>query len=413
MENDNTPFKILHTSDWHIGATLYGRDRGADHRLMLRQIADIVAEEQPDAVLVSGDIFDTGTPSAASCRLLDEGLMTIVRAGKPGMAVVLTSGNHDSPTRHTAHSAVYSTVGVHTVGSAAITAEADIDALADDMIIPVGGRGYVVAVPYVNPRNMPDGLFGRLLDRVARVNDAGLPVVMMAHLTVADSRYTGHDNSTDGIVGGLESVDIATLGSGYDYLALGHIHCPQQRHVGTAVARYCGTPLAVSFDEAYPHSVTVVEMSTHGEPCRVRTIELPPLHPLVTVGGDRGLPEETLKAELTSVDPDTGAPAIPAGAYIRFNLALPEGVLRPDNTAVPNLARACEDAGYAYCLTQPVLNLRHAGDSDRRILTVDQVRRMDPVDIAADFAAKKGVIWTDELADMLRLTISLAKEDMD
>lgn len=60
-----------------------------------------------------------------------------------------------------------------------------------------------------------------------------------------------------------------------------------------------------------------------------------------------------------------------------------------------------------------MLNLRHAGDSDRRILTVDQVRRMDPVDIAADFAAKKGVIWTDELADMLRLTISLAKEDMD
>lgn len=407
-KSDNKTFKVLHTSDWHLGATLYGRERRDDQQYMLRQLADIVAGEQPHAVIVSGDIFDTATPSAAATRMLDEALMDIVRAGRDGMAVILASGNHDSPSRHVSHSAVYRTIGVHTVGSTLITADADIDRLAHDLIIPVGDRGYVVVVPYVNARNMPPDFFRRLLDIVGNSNKKNLPVVLMAHLTIANSRHTGHDNSTDTIVGGIESTDIAELGSGYDYLALGHIHCPQQwRTADNATARYCGTPYAVSFDEAYTHSVTIVEMQEHGKPCCLRTVELTPLHPLVTIGGANGLNEERLIDELSSTDPDTGAPAIPPGAYIRFNLALPKGVMHPDNTTVPNLARACQAAGYAYCLTNPILDLNQSDNSNGRVFTVDQIRRMDPVEIAADYANKKGADWTDDMAAMLRMVINL------
>lgn len=239
--------KIIHTSDWHLGATLYGHDRLDDHREMLRQLTETVASEQPDAMLVSGDIFDNSSPSAAAERLLDSALMELADAGKRGMKIILTSGNHDSPSRHTTHSAVYSRLGIHTIGSAGITADTDIAEIADRFIIRVGEKGTVIAVPYINRRNMPEGLFDGLTDIVSREISPTLPTVMMAHLPVSRSVTTGHSDADERFVGGCENVEIDSLGHGYDYLALGHIHCPQQWNTDNAIARYCGTPLTYKF----------------------------------------------------------------------------------------------------------------------------------------------------------------------
>lgn len=398
--------KIIHTSDWHLGATLYGHDRLDDHREMLRQLTETVASEQPDAMLVSGDIFDNSSPSAAAERLLDSALMELADAGKPGMKIILTSGNHDSPSRHTTHSAVYSRLGIHTIGSAGITADTDIAEIADRFIIRVGEKGTVIAVPYINRRNMPEGLFDGLTDIVSREISPTLPTVMMAHLPVSRSVTTGHSDADERFVGGCENVEIDSLGHGYDYLALGHIHCPQQWNTGNAIARYCGTPLPISFDESYPHSVTIVELPAAGIIPTVTTLTLKPRRKLVTIAGPDGMDEEELTAALTDAASD-----LPDGTFIRLNLRLPEGTIFPRRETIAHLSALCGDLGLEYCTTNLLRSRRDDAAALHTALTVSEMRDTTEEEIAAGLFRRKGLEWSDELAGLLAEAVAAVKAD--
>lgn len=398
--------KIIHTSDWHLGATLYSHDRLDDHREMLRQLTETVASEQPDAMLVSGDIFDNSSPSAAAERLLDSALMELADAGKRGMKIILTSGNHDSPSRHTTHSAVYSRLGIHTIGSAGITADTDIAEIADRFIIRVGEKGTVIAVPYINRRNMPEGLFDGLTDIVSREISPTLPTVMMAHLPVSRSVTTGHSDADERFVGGCENVEIDSLGHGYDYLALGHIHCPQQWNTGNAIARYCGTPLPISFDESYPHSVTIVELPAAGIIPTVTTVTLKPRRKLVTIGGPDGMDEEELTAALTDAASD-----LPDGTFIRLNLRLPEGTIFPRRETIAHLSALCGDLGLEYCTTNLLRSRRDDAAALHTALTVSEMRDMTEEEIAAGLFRRKGLEWSDELAGQLAEAVAAVKAD--
>lgn len=398
--------KIIHTSDWHLGATLYGHDRLDDHREMLRQLTETVASEQPDAMLVSGDIFDNSSPSAAAERLLDSALMELADAGKPGMKIILTSGNHDSPSRHTTHSAVYSRLGIHTIGSAGITADTDIAEIADRFIIRVGEKGTVIAVPYINRRNMPEGLFDGLTDIVSREISPTLPTVMMAHLPVSRSVTTGHSDADERFVGGCENVEIDSLGHGYDYLALGHIHCPQQWSTGNAIARYCGTPLPISFDESYPHSVTIVELPAAGIIPTVTTVALKPRRKLVTIGGPDGMDEASLTAALTDAASD-----LPDGTFIRLNLRLPEGTIFPRRETIAHLSALCGDLGLEYCTTNLLRSRRDDAAALHTALTVSEMRDTTEEEIAAGLFRRKGLEWSDELAGLLAEAVAAVKAD--
>lgn len=398
--------KIIHTSDWHLGATLYSHDRLDDHREMLRQLTETVASEQPDAMLVSGDIFDNSSPSAAAERLLDSALMELADAGKRGMKIILTSGNHDSPSRHTTHSAVYSRLGIHTIGSAGITADTDIAEIADRFIIRVGEKGTVIAVPYINRRNMPEGLFDGLTDIVSREISPALPTVMMAHLPVSRSVTTGHSDADERFVGGCENVEIDSLGHGYDYLALGHIHCPQQWNTGNAIARYCGTPLPISFDESYPHSVTIVELPAAGIIPTVTTVTLKPRRKLVTIGGPDGMDEEELTAALTDAASD-----LPDGTFIRLNLRLPEGTIFPRRETIAHLSALCGDLGLEYCTTNLLRSRRDDAAALHTALTVSEMRDMTEEEIAAGLFRRKGLEWSDELAGLLAEAVAAVKAD--
>lgn len=398
--------KIIHTSDWHLGATLYSHDRLDDHREMLRQLTETVASEQPDAMLVSGDIFDNSSPSAAAERLLDSALMELADAGKRGMKIILTSGNHDSPSRHTTHSAVYSRLGIHTIGSAGISADTDIAEIADRFIIRVGEKGTVIAVPYINRRNMPEGLFDGLTDIVSREISPTLPTVMMAHLPVSRSVTTGHSDADERFVGGCENVEIDSLGHGYDYLALGHIHCPQQWNTGNAIARYCGTPLPISFDESYPHSVTIVELPAAGIVPTVTTVTLKPRRKLVTIGGPDGMDEEELTAALTDATSD-----LPDGTFIRLNLRLPEGTIFPRRETIAHLSALCGDLGLEYCTTNLLRSRRDDAAALHTALTVSEMRDMTEEEIAAGLFRRKGLEWSDELAGLLAEAVAAVKAD--
>ncbi len=398
--------KIIHTSDWHLGVTLYGHDRLDDHREMLRLLTETVAREQPDALLVSGDIFDSSSPSAAAERLLDSALMELTDAGKRDMKIILTSGNHDSPSRHTTHSAVYSRLGIHTIGSAGITADTDIADIVDRFIIRVGEKGTVIAVPYINRRNMPEGLFDGLIDFASREISHSLPTVMMAHLPVSRSVTTGHSDVDERFVGGCENVEIDSLGHGYDYLALGHIHCPQQWSTGNAIARYCGTPLPISFDESYPHSVTIVELPAAGIIPTVTTVALKPRRRLVTIGGPDGMDEEELTSALTDAASD-----LPDGTFIRLNLRLPEGTIFPRRETIAHLSALCGDLGLEYCTTNLLRSRRDDAAALHTALTVSEMRDMTEEEIAAGLFRRKGLEWSDELAGLLAEAVAAVKAD--
>ena len=177
--------KILHTSDWHLGHSLYNIDCTDDQQHMLSLMAAIVRDHQPDLFLLSGDVYDNGQPSNAVQTMLTRALVEIHNAC-PSMTIVMTAGNHDSGSKHEIFRIPWEALNVYAIG------QLDKDN-PDSHIVEVPGKGWVVAVPYANERNIPDGFFQQLLDRVAERNSQNLPVVMSAHTTVQGCDFTGHD----------------------------------------------------------------------------------------------------------------------------------------------------------------------------------------------------------------------------
>ena len=264
--------KILHTSDWHLGHVLYHYDREEEQTAFLLQLEQIVRQEQPDALLVSGDVFHTPAPSAATVKTYVSAMLAL-RSACPTMAIVMIAGNHDSASRIDCDRELWRVAGITVVGTVARGAD---DAAARH-IIPVhdAGRqllGTIVAVPHCY-RLPADTFFADLL----AMADRSRPVVLMAHLTMTGSDITGHDN-----IGMLDSVPPARV-AGYDYVALGHIHAPQ--NILSERIRYCGTPLKYSFSEAkHEKSITVIDMNEK-DSLSVRTVPLYPLRDMREIEG--------------------------------------------------------------------------------------------------------------------------------
>lgn len=389
--------KILHTSDWHIGQTLYSFDRFDDHRHALSQMTAIARRERPDAFIVSGDVFHTGAPSVTAQRLLGDALMEL-REACPDMTVVLTAGNHDSASRHEIYSNLWRRFDIHTIGT--LPTGGSPEDFFSKIIIPVEGKGWVVAVPFCHPRSLPSRFFERMTAEVSRRNAESLPVVMMAHTFVAGSSFAGHDNSDERVAGGIDSVALSAFGDGYDYLALGHIHKPQTLRGSSGRACYSGSPLAVSFDEAYQHHVNIVEIDRHGASPRVTHIPVEPLCPLVTVGGAEGKPWIQACDELERAVEDTSASALKPGTYIRLNVALSGGESLPPQAATI-AAELAVSHGHRFCL----LNVIRASVADavaERRLSVSELKKIDPAELVADYAVKRGKIFSDDMAALLR-----------
>ena len=200
--------KILHTSDWHLGHTLYNYDRSHEQQAFLQQLTRIVAEEMPDAMVVSGDIYHYSTPSAATQKMYTDGMLEIHRAC-PGMTIVVTAGNHDSSSKLEIDSSLWNHFGVKVVGNIERTREeVNLEKHIVEVIDEAAAlKGYIIAVPHVYPQNFPmldtetpreerqARFFQALLDEVGKMNTGGLPVVLMAHLSIEGSDRTGHDET--------------------------------------------------------------------------------------------------------------------------------------------------------------------------------------------------------------------------
>lgn len=383
--------KILHTSDWHLGHALYNYDRTEEQQAMLRQMVDIVREQKPDVFLLCGDVYHTAQPSAAVQTMFTEALIEI-RDANPGMTIVVTAGNHDSGSKHEIFRTPWRALQVHTIGNL------NKDAM-DEHIIEVPGKGFIVAVPFCSERNIPEGFFASLLNTVEQRNTDNLPVVMTAHTTVKGCDYTGHENATEYVVGGIDSLDIEQLGNGYDYLALGHIHHAQFVHTGKHNVRYSGTPIAISFDENYPHSVSIVEIEKHNDTPRVETIEIENPRPLVTLPTD-GVATWDEAKQLLAEFPDD----IPA--YIRLNVEIEDFLPVEANGEANSLTD-----GKQCCFCHINAKRKPVKQTEAKVLTVQEFQSEAPIDIAKRYAEDLGGVFDEEMTELFIETIGMITAD--
>lgn len=270
--------KFLHLADLHLGKRVNGFSMLEDQAHILRQILAILDDEQPDGVLIAGDVYDKSVPSVEAVELLD-GFLTELRAR--GIPVLLISGNHDSPERLAFGGRVMDSCGIH------------ISPVYDGALAPVTlqdafGPVHVWLLPFVKPAHVrrwfPDADIESYTDAVAEAVahmdiDTAARNVLVTHQFVTGGTRSGSEELS---VGGTDNVDSGIFAP-FDYVALGHLHGAQ--HIGHETIRYAGSPLKYSFSEARQHkSVTVVTLGEKGD-VQVRTAALTPLRELREIRG--------------------------------------------------------------------------------------------------------------------------------
>lgn len=305
--------KILHTSDWHIGSTLYGRKRYDESERFLQWLVETIKNQSIEALLVAGDIFDTSTPSNTAqelyYRFLNEVSRTTCRH------VIVTGGNHDSPSFLDAPKALLKAFNIYVVGSVAEREEAEVLVLNDADNNP---EVIVCAIPFLRDRDVRQSSEGesyrdkenRLVEGIIshyqkvyeeackERNELGksLPIIGMGHLFIAGSSIYKRSGETNGerdlYVGSLGQVPADRLPP-FDYFALGHLHIPQ-KVAGSETIRYSGSPMAMNFDEIHQQK-SVVIVDIHDQHVDIRTVPVPAFRQFEQIKGDWDSIEASLR----------------------------------------------------------------------------------------------------------------------
>lgn len=271
--------KCIHLSDLHLGKRVNAFSMLDEQEAILEQILRLVDTESPDAVLIAGDIYDKAVPPAEAVGLFDRFLAALAARR---MTVCIISGNHDSPERIAFGGRIMCGAGIHL--SPVYNGEVTPIPLQD-----AHGVVNVYLLPFVKPahvrRFFEEEEIVTYTDAVrvaiAQMNvDTTARNILVTHQFVSGSDRRESEEIT---VGGTDHVD-ASVFDAFDYVALGHLHAPQ--NCGTSRIRYCGTPLKYSFSEAADQkSATVVELGAKGEELTVRTVPLTPLYDMSELRG--------------------------------------------------------------------------------------------------------------------------------
>lgn len=269
--------KLCHTSDWHLGHTLHGHPREHEHRVFLAFLLDALVDEQVDALIVAGDVFDTANPPA-SAQAMYYAFLADARRRLPELDILIVAGNHDSAARLSAPDPVLRALGVRVVGSVPRLGRggrAPVDAEA--LLVPLhdaSGRvaAQVAAVPYLRTSDLPtveaaDGrnpviegvrrVYGAVLELARSRREPGQALLATGHCHMVDARPSTLSERV--IMGGEKhALPVDLFGDDVDYVALGHLHLAQEV-AGHPHVRYSGSPIPLSMpEETYPHQVRMV-----------------------------------------------------------------------------------------------------------------------------------------------------------
>ncbi|RYL95627.1 exonuclease SbcCD subunit D [Sporolactobacillus sp. THM7-4] len=286
--------RLLHTADWHLGRTLEGRSRQEEQEAVMEEICRIAENEQIDAVLMAGDVFDTVNPPAVSEALFYETAERLANGGDRPLIII--AGNHDSPERLEASRPLAGRQGITIIGRPG----------ARPLDIPVkrtDERLVLSSVPYPSESRLNECLsemndeeaiqeayndrLAYLFSRYARHFAKDAVNILMTHLFTAGGKESDSERPVQ--VGGAYTVYPSSFPEEAQYVALGHLHRPQTIGKAPVLTRYAGSPLAYSFSEAgHPKSVTIVDVQP-GEKASVEEIFLTEGRPLVRWRAENGL----------------------------------------------------------------------------------------------------------------------------
>ena len=285
--------RIIHTSDWHIGRSLFDYSLLEDQRYFFEQLFQIVKEQKADAVMVSGDLFDRAAPSSEAVALLDYVFNTLIHDCH--VPVLAIAGNHDSPRRVDYGHTLFEACGLYLEGSVHKTIK---KVTLQDQYGPVN----FFLLPYFVPQEIRllledssisgfSPAFARLMEENQQQWDNDQRNILIAHGFFMKNNSAPVLSQSERSVGPSELTDL-TPAEPFDYVALGHLHGAQS--AGMPNARYSGSPLKYSVSEAsQKKQVLVVDIAEKGS-CSVTPIPIKPLHDLVVLTGTM---DELLDAE--------------------------------------------------------------------------------------------------------------------
>jgi DNA repair protein SbcD/Mre11 len=290
--------KLLHTSDWHLGRALYDKKRYDEFDAFLKWLSKFIADEKIELLLVAGDIFDTSTPSNQAQELYYGFLARIRESGCRN--VIITGGNHDSPTFLDAPKHILGALQIKVVGAITGNTEDEICKITDE-----NGNleAIVCAVPFLRDRDIRTVESGESADDKSRKlkeniaahyskifseaqnlqGEKKVPVVAMGHLFTREGRTSEGDGVRELYIGSIAHIDEEDISNGFDYVALGHLHMAQVVGINGKV-RYSGSPIPMGFAEAGQKKKVVVVGFNDCSPSIVEH-EIPCFRELVKISG--------------------------------------------------------------------------------------------------------------------------------
>jgi DNA repair protein SbcD/Mre11 len=286
--------RILHTADWHLGRTLEGRSRLAEQAQFIDELVKIVEEEKVDAILMAGDAFDTVNPPAAAEQLFYDGLARLSDNGK--RPIIVIAGNHDNPDRLSAASPLAGNHSIHLIGYPTTEVlKVDVPRAQQQMMVaalayPSEARLLQVLSEThdeVLLRNKYDERIRELFSMMSKQFQPNTVNMAMSHIHVAGGSSTDSERPIE--VGGAYTVAATSMPEAAQYVALGHLHRPQNINRASTLTRYSGSPLAYSFSEiGYAKSVTILDAEPN-QPVVMKEIPLSSGKPLVKWKATEGI----------------------------------------------------------------------------------------------------------------------------
>ncbi|GAA5191254.1 exonuclease subunit SbcD [Ferrimonas gelatinilytica] len=312
--------RIIHTSDWHLGQHFYGKSRLDEHRAFLDWLLEQIQHHQADALIVAGDLFDTGTPPSYARSLYND---FVVRLHQTDCQLVLLGGNHDSVAMLEESKVLLSCLGTHLVARAEMDPAQQVVVIKDPKGKPLG---LVCAIPYLRPRDLAHSEAGhsaeqkkqalqaligehyqgvyrhacQLREELAQQGAGPLPIVATGHLTCVGASQS--ESVRDLYIGTLDAFPASAFPP-VDYLALGHIHRPQ-RIAGSDHLRYSGSPIPLSFDELGKEKEVLLVELDHTGFVSATPLPVPTTQPMAMLKGDLASLEQQLAQW-----PDNSSPA--------------------------------------------------------------------------------------------------------
>ena len=364
--------RILHTADWHIGQTFFDHDRREEHRFFLSWLKEQVKAHSVDLLLISGDVFDTPNPSAASQQIYYRFLRDVT-AENPALQVIVIAGNHDSAARLEAPAPLLQEHRITVRGRVRRLENGDID--LEHLMVPLDKGGLCLAVPYLRQGDYPPAnsyplgvqrMYEVLCQQIREIEG---PVIAMGHLQVAGGSASEKDRSERLIMGGLEAVSFFAFPELLTYTALGHLHRAQS--VGRDTIRYAGAPLPMSFSEKnYRRGVVLVEIA------KSVTVGLLPFDapaPLWSIP-EQPLPSEEVLRAIAQL-PEGEWNAFSPFVEIKVRISGPE----------PSLRYRVEEALQGKAVRLAKITPEYPEKAYRKkLLTYEEIRAVDPMQIATD-----------------------------